>query len=72
MYYHLDNVKSSQITLKRLSNHLKIKYEVIGIIKEILPQGIVFEIEKSQKPSRYREGKNVFIAYSANLIFIEV
>lgn len=48
------------------------EYEVIGIIREILPQGIVFEIEKSQKPSRYREGKNVFIAYSANLIFIEV
>ena len=48
------------------------EYEVIGIIREILPQGIVFEIEKSQKPSRYREGINVFIAYSANLIFIEV
>ena len=48
------------------------EYEVIGIIREILPQGIVFEIEKSQKPSRYCEGKNVFIAYSANLIFIEV
>ena len=48
------------------------EYEVIGIIREILPQGIVFEIEKSQKPSRYREGKNVFIAYSSNLIFIEV
>lgn len=48
------------------------EFKIIGIVKEIHSNGVVFEIVSSQKPRTYPEGKNVFIAYSAQLIVVEV